>query len=84
MIRCIFACYLSLFCLCLGTFGQVAKGQQLPAVPPAIDSEYRKFATLTGSTVPVSGTLSATATLAPGASVSVANTPTQTRRDLRV
>jgi pimeloyl-ACP methyl ester carboxylesterase len=43
MIRCIFAYYLSLFCLCLGMFAQVAKGQQLPAVPPAIDSEYRKF-----------------------------------------
>ncbi len=43
MIRCIFACYLSLFGVCLGMFGQVAKGQQVPAAPPAIDSEYRKF-----------------------------------------
>ncbi|HXM94715.1 MAG TPA: alpha/beta hydrolase [Candidatus Dormibacteraeota bacterium] len=43
MTRCIFACYLSLFCLCRGTFGQVAKGQQPPAATPAIDSEYRKF-----------------------------------------
>jgi pimeloyl-ACP methyl ester carboxylesterase len=43
MMRCIFACYLSLFCLCGGTFGQVAKAQQPPAAPPAIDSEYRKF-----------------------------------------
>jgi len=43
MIRCIFACYLSLFCLFRGTFGQVAKGQQPPAAPPSIDSEYRKF-----------------------------------------
>jgi len=43
MIRCIFACYLSLFCLSRGTFGQVAKGQQPPPAPPAIDSEYRKF-----------------------------------------
>jgi pimeloyl-ACP methyl ester carboxylesterase len=43
MIRCIFACYLSLFCLCRGTFAQVAKDQQLPAAPPAIDSEYRKL-----------------------------------------
>lgn len=43
MIRCIFACHVSLFCLCGGTFGQVAKGQQPPAARPAIDSEYRKF-----------------------------------------
>lgn len=43
MIRHIFACYLSLFCLCLGMFGPVATGQQLPATPPAIDPEYRKF-----------------------------------------
>lgn len=43
MIRCILACYLSLFCLCPGTFGQVDKGQELPAASPAIDSEYRKF-----------------------------------------
>ncbi|MFZ0635741.1 MAG: alpha/beta hydrolase [Candidatus Acidiferrales bacterium] len=43
MIRCIFACYLSLFCLCLGTFGQVAKDQQPPAAPAGVDSEYRKF-----------------------------------------
>jgi len=43
MIRFIFACYLLLFCLGLGMFGQVAKGQQPPAAPPAIDSEYRKF-----------------------------------------
>jgi hypothetical protein len=33
----------SLFCLCLGIFGRIAKGQQLPAAAPAIDSEYRKF-----------------------------------------
>src|ERR1700682_4624033 len=46
MTRCIFACYLSLFCLCRGTFGQVAKGQQPPAATPAIDSEYRKFDSL--------------------------------------
>jgi pimeloyl-ACP methyl ester carboxylesterase len=43
MIRCVFACYLSLFCLCRGTFGQVAKDQQSPAASPGIDSEYRKF-----------------------------------------
>ncbi len=43
MIRYIFACCLSLFCLCLGMFGQAAKGQQPPAAPPAIDSGYRKF-----------------------------------------
>jgi pimeloyl-ACP methyl ester carboxylesterase len=43
MIRFIFACYLLLFCLGLEMFGQVAKGQQPPAAPPAIDSEYRKF-----------------------------------------
>jgi pimeloyl-ACP methyl ester carboxylesterase len=43
MIRFIFACYLLLFCLGLGMFGQVAKGQQPPAAPPAIDSEYHKF-----------------------------------------
>jgi len=43
MIRRIFACCLSLFCLCLGMFGQVAKSQQPPAAPPGIDSEYRKF-----------------------------------------
>ena len=50
MIRCIFACYLSLFCLCSGTFGQVAKGQQPLGTPgaesPAIDAEYRKFDSL--------------------------------------
>jgi pimeloyl-ACP methyl ester carboxylesterase len=43
MIRCIFACYLALFCLCCDTFGQVAKDQQPPAPPPAIDSGYRKL-----------------------------------------
>jgi len=43
MIRWIFACYLSLLCLCCGTFGQVVNGQQPPAAAPAIDSEYRKF-----------------------------------------
>ena len=43
MIRCIFACYLSLFCLGRGTFGQVAKSQQPPSLPPALDSEYRKL-----------------------------------------
>jgi pimeloyl-ACP methyl ester carboxylesterase len=43
MIRCVFVCYLSLFCLCLGMFGQVAEGQQPPAAGPALDSEYRKF-----------------------------------------
>jgi pimeloyl-ACP methyl ester carboxylesterase len=43
MTRYIFACYLSLFCLCPGTFGQVAKDQQPPAAPPGVDSEYRKF-----------------------------------------
>jgi pimeloyl-ACP methyl ester carboxylesterase len=43
MTRFIFACYLSLVCLCLGIFGQVAKGQQPPAAPPGVDSEYRKF-----------------------------------------
>jgi hypothetical protein len=40
MTRYIFACYLSLFCLCRGTFGQVAKGQQPPAPPAVIDSKY--------------------------------------------
>src|SRR5713101_3081146 len=43
MIRFIFACCLLLFCLGLGMFGQVAKSQQPPAAPLAIDSEYRKF-----------------------------------------
>ena len=43
MIGCIFVRYLSLFCLCLGIFGQVAEGQQPPAAPPGIDSEYRQF-----------------------------------------
>lgn len=43
MTRYIFACYLSLFCLCPGTLGQVAKDQQPPAAPPDVDSEYRKF-----------------------------------------
>lgn len=43
MTRYILACYLSLLCLCHGTFGQIAKGQQPPAAPSAIDSEYRKF-----------------------------------------
>ena len=43
MIRSIFACYLLPFCSVLGMFGQVAKGQQPPAAPPAVDSEYRKF-----------------------------------------
>jgi hypothetical protein len=46
MTRYIFACYLSLFCLCHGAFGQVANGQQPPAAPSAIDSEYRKFDSL--------------------------------------
>jgi pimeloyl-ACP methyl ester carboxylesterase len=46
MIRCIFACYLSLFCLWRGTFAQVAKDQQVPATPLVIDSEYRKFDSL--------------------------------------
>jgi pimeloyl-ACP methyl ester carboxylesterase len=43
MIRFIFACYLSLFRLGPGTFDDVAQGQQPPAAPPGIDSEYRKF-----------------------------------------
>jgi pimeloyl-ACP methyl ester carboxylesterase len=43
MTRYILACCLSLLCLCHGTFGQVAKGQQPPAAPSAIDSEYRKL-----------------------------------------
>src|SRR5260370_23303150 len=43
MIRFIFACYFSLFCLCRGTFGQVASGQQAAAASQAIDPEYRKF-----------------------------------------
>ena len=43
MIRCTVACYLSLFGLCFGMFGQVAKGQQSPAAPSASDSEYRTF-----------------------------------------
>jgi hypothetical protein len=43
MIRCSFVCHISLLCLPLGMFGQVAKGQQPPAAPPAMDSEYRKF-----------------------------------------
>jgi hypothetical protein len=42
IIRSIFSCYLSL-CLCLGAFGQVAKDQQPPVAPPALDSEYHKF-----------------------------------------
>jgi pimeloyl-ACP methyl ester carboxylesterase len=43
MTRYILACCLSLLCLCHGTFGQVAQGQQPPAAPSAIDSEYRKL-----------------------------------------
>jgi pimeloyl-ACP methyl ester carboxylesterase len=43
MIRFIFACYLLLLCLCRGTLGQVASGQQAAAASQAIDSEYRKF-----------------------------------------
>src|SRR5271170_4055523 len=43
MTRYIFACYLALFCLCHGAFGQVVNGQQPAAAPSAIDSEYRKF-----------------------------------------
>jgi hypothetical protein len=43
MTRYILAFYLSLLCLCHGAFGQVARGQQSPAAPSAIDSEYRKF-----------------------------------------
>jgi pimeloyl-ACP methyl ester carboxylesterase len=43
MTRYIFACYLSLFCLCPGTLGQVAADQQPPATPPGVDYEYRKF-----------------------------------------
>jgi hypothetical protein len=43
MIRCSFVCHISLLCPPLGMFGQVAKGQQPPAAPPAMDSEYRKF-----------------------------------------
>lgn len=43
MIRCIFAGYLSLFCHCPGSAGQVANDQQPPAARAAIDNEYRKF-----------------------------------------
>jgi len=43
MTRYILACCLSLLCLCHGTFGQVAKGQQPPAAASAIDSDYRKL-----------------------------------------
>jgi pimeloyl-ACP methyl ester carboxylesterase len=43
MSRTIFACCLALFCLNCGTFGRVAKDQQPPAAPTALDSEYRKF-----------------------------------------
>jgi pimeloyl-ACP methyl ester carboxylesterase len=43
MTRYIFACYLSLFCLCPGALGQVATDQQPPAAPPGVDSDYRKF-----------------------------------------
>lgn len=43
MIRCIFASYLSLFCLCLGMFGQVARDQKPPAAPAGVDSEYREL-----------------------------------------
>ena len=43
MFRGILACCLALFCLDRGTFGQPSKSQQPPAVPPALDSEYRKF-----------------------------------------
>ena len=43
MMRCIFSCRLSLFCLCLGMSGQVAQGQQVPAAASGVDSEYRKF-----------------------------------------
>jgi len=43
MIRCLFACCLSLFNLGGEAAGQVAQGQQPAAAPPAIDSEYRKL-----------------------------------------
>jgi pimeloyl-ACP methyl ester carboxylesterase len=49
MTRSIFACYVSLFCLSHGTLGQVVNGRELPAAPPAIDSEYRKFDDLASS-----------------------------------
>jgi hypothetical protein len=49
----------------------------LPVTGTVAVNNFPAFpATLTGTTVPVSGTLNATATLAPGSSVSVANTPT--------
>jgi pimeloyl-ACP methyl ester carboxylesterase len=41
MIRCVFVCNLSLFFLCLGTFGQVARDQKAPAASAGVDSEYR-------------------------------------------
>ena len=43
MFRTILTCCLALFCLNCATFGQVAKDQQPPAAPTALDSEYRKF-----------------------------------------
>src|ERR1051325_8709547 len=43
MFRTILTCCLTLFCLNCGTFGQLAKDQQPPAAPTALDSEYRKF-----------------------------------------
>ena len=39
----IIACSLALLCLGRVTFGQAAKDSQLPAIPPTIDTEYRKF-----------------------------------------
>ena len=43
MFRTILTCCLALFCVNCATFGQVAKDQQPPAAPTALDSEYRKF-----------------------------------------
>jgi pimeloyl-ACP methyl ester carboxylesterase len=43
MTRCSVRCYFAFLCLFLGMFAEVAEGQQPPAAPPPMDSEYRKF-----------------------------------------
>jgi pimeloyl-ACP methyl ester carboxylesterase len=43
MMRCGFACYVCVLCLSFAMFGEVAKGQKVPAAPSTTDSEYRQF-----------------------------------------